>query len=185
MMTKSIAMLSLMLLAGFARAQNADVPPAVRQLGQDTAQALATNLLARLTEKVGQGDFAGALEACTKLAPEIAAGVLADRPNVLAAGRITTKPRNEKNRATGGDANMLAAFESGAEPLEPRWRVEAERYVLYRPLQIQPLCLQCHGPSDQLTPPVREKLAALYPKDEATGYTNGAFRGAIKVSIRR
>lgn len=185
MKTKSIAMLSLVLLAVFARAQTAEVPPAVRQLGQETAQALATNLLARLTEKVGQGDFAGALEACTKLAPEIAAGVLADRPEVLAVRRITTKPRNEKNRATGGDATMLTAFASGTEPLEPRWRIEPDRYVLYRPLQIQPLCLQCHGPADQLAPQVREKLATLYPKDQATGYTNGAFRGAIKVSLRR
>ena len=39
-----------------------------------------------------------------------------------------------------------------------------------------PLCLNCHGSPEQLTPAVKEKLKALYPDDKAIGYRPAAER---------
>jgi hypothetical protein len=43
------------------------------------------------------------------------------------------------------------------------------------PIEVQPLCLACHG--EALAEPVRARLEALYPHDRAVGFRAGDFRG--------
>jgi hypothetical protein len=43
------------------------------------------------------------------------------------------------------------------------------------------MCLACHGES--LEPAVAAKLAAAYPKDQATGFRAGDLRGAFWVEL--
>ena len=45
------------------------------------------------------------------------------------------------------------------------------------PLFIQPVCLKCHGPN--VSQSVNDKIKALYPEDEATGFKAGEFRGLL------
>ena len=52
-----------------------------------------------------------------------------------------------------------------------------QRYM--RALPTLPLCTQCHGAADKLSPAVTAKLKALYPADRATGYAVGEIRGAM------
>ena len=40
-------------------------------------------------------------------------------------------------------------------------------------------CLACHG--SKIAPEVSDKLKALYPKDQATGYKTGDIRGAFSI----
>ena len=42
------------------------------------------------------------------------------------------------------------------------------------------LCLVCHG--TQIAPQVLEKLDALYPRDEARGFSAGDIRGAFTIT---
>jgi hypothetical protein len=56
-----------------------------------------------------------------------------------------------------------------------------QSYRYMRALPTQPLCLNCHGSPEQLTPAVLEKLKALYPDDKAVGYRPGDIRGAITI----
>ena len=44
-----------------------------------------------------------------------------------------------------------------------------------------PLCLQCHGPKEDLAPEVLDRLGALYADDRATGFSEGDLRGAFVV----
>ena len=53
------------------------------------------------------------------------------------------------------------------------------RYM--KALPIQEACLTCHGDAAKLTPELKDKLAKLYPKDQATGYELGQIRGALTV----
>jgi hypothetical protein len=53
----------------------------------------------------------------------------------------------------------------------------------YQPMSIQPLCLTCHGPVENIPEKLRSALAAYYPDDRATGYNNGDFRGVVRVTI--
>ena len=56
-----------------------------------------------------------------------------------------------------------------------------QSYRYMRALPTQPLCLNCHGLPEQLTPAVKEKLKALYPDDKAIGYRPGEIRGAMTI----
>src|SRR4030065_30793 len=72
-----------------------------------------------------------------------------------------------------------AAGESPAQ-LEKGEAVGNEyRYV--KALPVQPLCLNCHGSADQISPAVKAVLGEHYPNDRATGYAVGQIRGVISV----
>ena len=56
----------------------------------------------------------------------------------------------------------------------------------YKPIFIgMQRCLTCHGSEEDIKPATKEKLVALYPKDKATGYKIGDFRGLWKVEIKK
>jgi hypothetical protein len=44
-----------------------------------------------------------------------------------------------------------------------------------------PLCLSCHGSSEQIPVNVQAKIDAFYPHDKATGYKAGQLRGAVSI----
>jgi len=46
-------------------------------------------------------------------------------------------------------------------------------------LPMQPPCMHCHGPADQISEPIRQQLAHDYPHDRATGLVLGRVRGAV------
>jgi len=56
------------------------------------------------------------------------------------------------------------------------WRV-------YRPLGVAKQCLDCHGDPSKQSPALRAKLEALYPSDEAIGYSKHQWRGVIRVTV--
>lgn len=48
-------------------------------------------------------------------------------------------------------------------------------------LPVQPLCINCHGPAEQLSPAVKQQLQTHYPQDRGTGYAVGQIRGAMTI----
>ena len=56
----------------------------------------------------------------------------------------------------------------------------AGKFLRYmRVLPMQPPCMNCHGPVEQLTESVRSQLAHDYPHDQAVGLALGKVRGAV------
>ena len=55
------------------------------------------------------------------------------------------------------------------------------RHGYAEPIRVQPLCLTCHG--ETVHADVAERIEALYPDDEATGFSEGDFRGVFWVSF--
>ena len=54
------------------------------------------------------------------------------------------------------------------------------RFLRYmRVLPMQPACIHCHGPADQISEPIRQQLAHEYPHDRAVGLAVGKVRGAV------
>ncbi|WP_230369260.1 c-type heme family protein [Paludibacterium denitrificans] len=47
---------------------------------------------------------------------------------------------------------------------------------------MQPMCLTCHGPAEQIPTEVRQALQRSYPHDKATGYQPGMIRGAVSIT---
>jgi hypothetical protein len=106
--------------------------------------------------------------------------------------RVRRTTRGLRNRANAPDSleeAALAWFEAekargGVFPSS--WVQDSgEEVRYYRPLVMNGLCVQCHGPSESLTEDVRAALAERYPDDDATGYEVGDLRGLIRVSIPR
>lgn len=101
--------------------------------------------------------------------------------NKVKISRITRKARNPKNRATELELMLLAELENNSiadtliEGLNDRTYYKTIRTGM-------PTCLKCHGTTDaDIDEATLDKLKALYPKDEATNYSMGEFRGAWKI----
>jgi hypothetical protein len=59
-----------------------------------------------------------------------------------------------------------------------------QKYLRYmRPLVALPLCINCHGPKENISAEVKTILSEKYPEDRATGFLVGDLRGAVSVKI--
>lgn len=133
-------------------------------------------LKGELLAAMEEGGAANAIQVCSTRADAIAADVSTDQ---LRIRRIGTRTRNPEN---GGDSHDRTALEQLSKSQPSVKTAEPERH--YRAIFVGPLCLNCHGKPEQLSPSVRDKLSELYPHDAATGYEAGDLRGAFVVESR-
>lgn len=149
------------------------------------ATTLPPKLLAALQQEISKSGPEGAILVCKDMAPKMAGEI--SRQTGWKIKRVSLKARNDARaipdaweKAALEDFDKRAAAGEPPAQLEKGEKVDNEyRYV--KALPVQPLCLSCHGPVDQLTPAVKSALARHYPNDLATGYSVGQIRGAISV----
>lgn len=149
------------------------------------AMTLPPKLLAALQEEISKAGPEGAIPACKDMAPKMAGEI--SQQTGWKIKRISLKARNDARaipdaweKATLEDFDKRAAAGEPPAQLEKGEKVDNEyRYV--KALPVQPLCLNCHGPADQLSQAVKSALGQQYPNDRATGYSVGQIRGAISV----
>ena len=153
-----------------------------------TAQAfglLSTNLV----QALAAGGISNALPYCSEKAYPLTALVAAT--NDVTIRRVTHRPRNPTNAATGIEWDLLRKYQLAlgrGETLAPTVRAGTNGQVtFYSPIVItNPLCLQCHGvPGTDLAPSTTALLQQLYPQDEATGFKLGDLRGLWRVDFAR
>ena len=158
---------------------------AVAQAGDDPA-AHGASLLAPFKAELKSALMAGmkegpatAIEVCSEDAPGIAASLSVD--GVL-MGRSSHKLRNPDNAAPEWLGPVIEAYVSGEGELAPVVvKLDDGRHGYAEPIRIQPLCLTCHGKTVHAD--VADRIKALYPDDEATGFSEGDFRGVFWVSF--
>ncbi len=86
--------------------------------------------------------------------------------------------RNARNAPPAWAAGLVAAAAGRRASDVPAVVVDlGDRAGLLRPLPQGPVCVQCHGPSERLSPELRDLLAGAYPGDEAVGFVEGDLRG--------
>ena len=149
------------------------------------AITLPPKLLAALQQEISKSGPEGAILVCKDMAPKMADEI--SRQTGWKIKRVSLKARNDARaipdaweKAALEDFDKRAAAGEPPAQLEKGEKIDNEyRYV--KALPVQPLCLSCHGPVDQLTPAVKSALAQHYPNDLATGYSAGQIRGAISV----
>jgi hypothetical protein len=192
-------------LAGPLLAPGADAPTytfidagapeaaAVRQAGEAASALLATRLVTELTAALASGGPEKAVEICHTKALPLTAEPLPGLPQVTTVKRTSLRLRNPANAPDAGEKAALehvAARIADGQPApailvqkivpsqgDPEWR-------LYRSVGVQPACLACHGAPEAQTPALRALLRARYPRDAATGYAVGDWRGLIRVTVR-
>jgi Protein of unknown function (DUF3365) len=166
---------------------NAQEPAWVGE-ARKVAGSVPPKLLAVLTEEIGKNGPEGAILVCRDKAPQLAKA--ASEETGWSVRRVSLRNRNPRavpdawERAALEDFDRRAASGESATALEKAEIMveDGKRFYRYmRALPTQPLCLNCHGSSEQLTPAVMEKLKALYPDDKAVGYRPGEIRGAMTI----
>lgn len=157
---------------GMPEAQNAQ-----RTKAEQARDALAKRLLGELTAALAESP-AHAIEVCRQRAPELAAAV--GKQFGVGIGRTSLQLRNPSNQPPEWAVGHIEK----AQP-QPAWfsGPDGQLGALY-PIVTMPLCAQCHGKDDQVTPAVRDALRVNYPRDRATGFAVGDLRGWFWVEVR-
>lgn len=160
----------------------ADAVPVAKEAAQETFALLSAELAAALE----QGGPVAAIPVCAERAGEITREVAA-RKN-LDIVRLSDRPRNPAQEATGQDLAVIAHFHNemiAGRELRPSVEAAPDRTTTVRlPIVItQPLCLQCHGNDDDVAAATREAIAQAYPNDRARGYSLNDLRGIWKITL--
>ncbi len=166
----------------FATLANAGDDPMLDE-ARKVATSIPPKMLASLQEEIAKSGPEGAIPVCKDMAPKMAGKVLQETGWKIK--RVSLKVRNEARaipddweKAALEDFDKRAAAGESPAQLEKGEKVGNEyRYV--KALPVQQLCLNCHGPADQISPAVKSVLGQHYPNDRATGYSVGQIRGAI------
>lgn len=185
-LTLGVAMAAM--LAGCAATKPADmgwVPQA-----RAVSTSVPPKLLAVLQQEIARGGPEGAIAACRDQAPALARA--ASEQTGWTVRRVSLRNRNPKAVPDAWERAALEDFDRRGAAKEPPATLETAAVMLengqpvqryMRALPTLPLCTQCHGAPDMLSPAVTARLKALYPDDRATGYAVGDIRGAM--TLRR
>ncbi len=156
---------------------------------RDVAAAFLKELGEALTAEITKGGPTAAIKVCTELAPEIAGRL--SREHGWRVTRVGTRVRNPllgmpdvwEQRVLEEFAERAAKGESFADMSRSEVVSEPEgRYFRFmKPIALQPKCLVCHGPADQMPEAIKAMLNTHYPFDAAIGYKVGELRGAVTI----
>ena len=96
--------------------------------------------------------------------------------------RLAKKYRNPLNGTNDAESEIYKTYILEwlkRETLYPKIITNEQGHpVYYRPIGIEPVCLNCHGvPGVDIPSPLAEKIAQLYPDDKAIDFTKGELRG--------
>lgn len=151
--------------------------------GDSVATVSQAALLSRVSGAIQKGGIPYAVEFCSTKAIPLTDS-LSGKYNVEIQ-RITEKNRNPQNYLkTETDRKMYASFASDPK-LKDALASENGKQVYYKKISLaMPACTKCHGIlGKDIDDSTYEKIIALYPKDRATGYTIGNFRGMWKITF--
>lgn len=153
---------------------------------RDAASAAFQALSAELGRAIADGGTVAAIPICSDKAGGLLEGVAEEHG--LAMLRVSDRPRNPAHAAAPADLKAMESFRAnlsgGAAPEPSVERPDDGSTVVRLPIVLnQPLCLQCHGGGDDITPETSEAIAARYPEDRATGYKLGDLRGIWRITV--
>jgi len=97
--------------------------------------------------------------------------------------RTALKYRNPKNRPDETDTVVMEQFISAQKLNEPLVIEMPDHYRVYKPLIMKQPCMACHG--DNISKDIQEMTTKLYPKDMATGFKLGEFRGVVVAKVKK
>ncbi|MDJ0938646.1 MAG: DUF3365 domain-containing protein [Woeseiaceae bacterium] len=175
-------LLILALLAGVLAGCSQGSPPAAVEAerpperGAEILVPFKQDLKAALVAGLAEGP-AAAISACNVEAPGIAAELSV---NGVRVGRSSHKLRNPANGGPDWVTPLLDAYLADTSNRSPvTVTLDDGRSGYVEPIIAQPMCLTCHG--EVLAPDIAERIAALYPEDQATGFAEGDLRGVFWV----
>ena len=180
----AIALSSTMLSANEVKTSKKEIKMEAKAAIMKMGKTLKMNM----KKSMKKGGVVGAAKFCTNKAGVLAAKVNNSYPKGTTVKRITLKPRNPKNMATGEDKVMLEKFEAmvkegKALPKMKIVEVSKGHYKVYKPFKMGKACVKCHGKVNKMNKKAYAIIKKQYPNDKAIGYKKGDFRGAFVAEI--
>ncbi|GIL17554.1 MAG: hypothetical protein BroJett040_13050 [Oligoflexia bacterium] len=175
-----ILILSLSLLAIVANAQT--TKESIIAEAQPKVADFKKTLIGQLQEGLKKSPHE-AIEVCKNKAPQIAKEKSTENMKI---GRTSLKLRNENNAAPKWALSILEKYKAtnGNAPAAPEVvEIEKGKWGYAEPLYAQQLCVTCHG--TQIDPELKKTITKIYPKDQATGFNVGDFRGIVWVELKK
>ncbi len=184
---RSLVALPLLALCVLALAGPEAPPKAALDEARKASNELLTSVRSELLKAVEASGPLRAIVVCKYTVPEIASAV--SRKYGARVTRVSLTPRNpslgwgdvweqkalmafDERVAKGEKAEGMEHFEVVDEP--------SGHFLRYmRVLPQLPVCMNCHGPAEQISESIRSQLQHDYPFDKATGVALGKVRGAV------
>lgn len=159
----------------------------VKKIGSQASGQLFGTLIAQISMALGKGEPVDALKFCSDEALTITADIQEKLPEGTTINRTTNKWRNPKNQPTEHEQKALDHFEKhvkeGTDLPQNFLQIEGDRVGYYQPLKLVQLCTTCHGSYAEMDDTLVSVLKERYPNDKAHGYSEGDFRGVIRVAM--
>jgi hypothetical protein len=166
--------------------------PEIEQALADARQVsdeLGAKVRGLLLQEIEKGGYANAVRVCSEVAQEITSRFNEHEGRLIR--RVSLRYRNPRNVPDEFERRKLEEFDrlNREKKLANEYfevvNEEGHPYLRYmKPLIVQPVCIFCHGPKENIPGEVKTILAEKYPADQATGFLIGDVRGAISVKIR-
>lgn len=161
--------------------------PALQKEAKGVIQQLAGSLGSELKKAKQEGGAPAAITVCNTKAVPLTADINAASDWEIS--RTSLKLRNPDNLPDAWEKKVLTDFEKKAK-IGANLKflsfsqvvVNEQGQKVFRMMKAIPVgeqCLACHG--DKIKPAISERLKALYPNDEATGFSEGQLRGAFSL----
>lgn len=178
------------LFSGFSLAASEIEPiniPALQQEAKGVIKALAGSLSGELKQAMQAGGLTAAIQVCNSKAHPITQVVAKEQGWTV--GRTSLKLRNPNNLPDEWEQAVLEKFAKQAaaganlqKAIFSQVLVDEDGNKVFRMMKAIPVgdkCLACHG--SQIKPEIAEQLDALYPDDNARGFSAGDLRGAFSL----
>ncbi len=178
-------------LATLSIAEQSTQDPQIEQVLMEARQVsseLADKVRGLLLKEIEKGGLAGAVKVCSEMAQNITREFNARSGHTVR--RVSLRYRNPSNIPDEYERRKLEELDLLNKKKEMKNEYGevvdegGQKYLRYmKPLVALPLCLNCHGPKENISADMKTILAEKYPEDRATGFLVGDLRGAISVKI--
>lgn len=169
----------LLLISSLAIARKDNFKSEAQLLASDLKMSLMKNL----SEKISKEGVVEAVPFCHSNVKSIAKIAAKERTKKYEFGRTSHKIRNTSNTPQPWAIKYLDQFagtmKSDTSEKYIIHKLKDSKRVYLEHLYVEAKCLLCHGENVQKN--VMAKTQELYPKDQATGFKLGEFRGFIWV----
>lgn len=98
--------------------------------------------------------------------------------------RTALRYRNPKNKPDRTDRMVMDEFVA-KNSFKPLVVDIGDQYRVYKPLKVKQSCILCHGARNDMNKEVVKMIDRNYPKDKATGFEIGEFRGVVVADMKK
>jgi len=152
----------------------------------DSLSVKTFDTLSRTLQKaIAVGSFDEAILVCKEMAPGLTGTYNTSTTTISRTAHLVRNKANAPDKLEMPQLDFFQKMIEEGQPLKSKLVVDEMGTVHYfKPILIQPLCLNCHGSEQQdIMPALLAKIKKEYPADEATGYATGDLRGLWHITF--